>query len=237
MRSLIRPVRLVVIALVALLSSASLPPVSTATAGQRFPVIGCQDSRYSFLNRWNWEFAPERECQPGVTLVGISHARWHSWGKKRATAEGFFIDGLGFQYPATITAFDLRTCPRCDGVRAPRAWYRFLHVVSGGGIRGGVIRGPFNVTLYVAPERRIITLGDFARQRRSFRVQFAVGYMTSHPDRVCYGGQPTPENVARNIAGAIADYRPGLDPGTGATISASEPIGHAVRTAESEIGC
>lgn len=225
------------IGIVVFLAAAVALPASGAFARERFPVIGCADFRYSFVNRWSWGYAPERFCEPGVTLVGIDHARWKSWGKRIATAIGSFVDGLGFEYQATITAYDLRACRHCDGIRAPRAWYRYLRVVSAGGVRGGVMRGPFNVTLYVAPQRRIITLGDFVKQRRSLREQFVVGYMTSHPDNVCYSGNPTPNSVATNVAGVIADYSPGYDPATGAYVSAAEPIGQAIRNAESEIGC
>jgi hypothetical protein len=211
--------------------------VSVTSGHERLPVIGCDDFRYAFANRWSWRVAPGRLCKPGTALVGIDHARWRSWGAKRATATGSFVDGLGFEYSASITAFDLRTCAHCDGVRAPQAWYRRVRIVSAGGIRGGVMRGPFNLTLFVAPEQRIITLGDFVRHARSLRVQFVVGYMTSHADNICYGGKPTPVPVAMNVAGAIANYRPGFDPATGAVVSAAESIGRAIRSAEAEIGC
>jgi hypothetical protein len=208
-----------------------------ASSRPSFPVIGCVDSSYSFANHWSWRHAPSRLCETSASLVGIDHARWRAWGRNRATATGSFVDSLGFEYPATITAYDLRRCRKCNGAEAPQAWYRYLHVVSAGGVRGGAMRGPFNVTLFAAPERRIITLGDFTKQSHSVRVRFVIGYMTSHPDHICYQGKPTPYSVARNVAGAIADYRPGYDPATGATISANEPIGRAIRTAEAEIGC
>ena len=85
------------------------------------------------------------------------------------------------------------------------------------------MRGPFTLTLFVAPQQRIITIGDFARRPYSLRVNFVEGYMTSHADRVCFAGRPTPDNVAMNIAPAIAQFHPGVDPATGILIPASEP--------------
>jgi hypothetical protein len=88
----------------------------------------------------------------------------------RATATGSFVDGRGFEYPAEITAYDIRRCASRDGIRDARSWYRRLHIVSAGGIRAGVMRGPFTLTLFVAPQQRIITIGDFAGRPYSLRV-------------------------------------------------------------------
>lgn len=129
-----------------------------ARARRRFPVIGCDDLKYTFLNRYSWRFAPTRYCETGGrlgSLEGIDHAHWRDWGQRQAIARGSLVDGLGFEYPATITAYNLRRCHRCFGMSAYNpSWYLKLHVVAKGGIRGGVPRGPFNVSLDVGPQER-----------------------------------------------------------------------------------
>jgi hypothetical protein len=137
--------------IVATIALVALP--STATAMMRFPRIGCDDLHYTYPNHYAWKFKPSGYCQTGPGLVGIEHARWHVWGKKRATARGLFVDGLGFTYAARITAYDLfRSNGPSPGVVGYSASYLKLHVVANGGERGGAFRGPFNVTLSVMPQ-------------------------------------------------------------------------------------
>jgi hypothetical protein len=62
------------------------------------------------------------------------------------------VDGLGFEYPARLTAYDLTKTHDFLGAGTYAAWYNKLHVVSSGGYRGGAKRGPFNVTLPVTPQ-------------------------------------------------------------------------------------
>ena len=62
-------------------------------------------------------------------------------------------------------------------------------------------------------------------------------YMTTHADRVCFNGRPTPRKVAKNIAGAMAQIVPGRDLGGGPPIRANESIGKAIRQVEANIGC
>ena len=82
---------------------------------------------------------------------GINHAHWTGWGNARAYARGDLIDGEGFPYPATITAYGLHRCHRCDG--RPHAWYEWLHAVSKAGYWAGAERGPYDVTINVTPQR------------------------------------------------------------------------------------
>lgn len=232
-----RVVRVLCLGLVASGVVSSVSVTSGLARSANFPVIGCADSRYDVANRWYWEYRPNGTCESPRGQFGIRRARWSSWGRGQARATGQFVDGKGYQYPATITAYDLRKCGTCNGQEAARSYYRYLHIVSPGGTRDGTMRGPFNITLYVAPQRRIITLGDFQRHRRSVRVSFVIGYMTSHPDHVCYHGAPTHDDVAANVAGSIAEYHSGYDPATGATHSPNELVGTAIRGAEAQIGC
>ena len=193
-----------------------------ASATQRFPVIGCADFRYSFANRWSWGFPPARLCQAGPGLVGIDHAHWRSWGMTRATATGSFVDGLGFEYPAEITAYDIRRCASCDGIRDARSWYRRLHIVSREGSVPASSEGPLR-----SPSRRPPAADHHNRGLCTSSLlaqgQLRRGLHTSHADRVCFAGRPTPDNVAMNIAPAIAQFHPGVDPATGILIPASGP--------------
>jgi len=178
-------------------------------------------------------------CTTGGTLgttEGIDHARWTGWGNAVAHATGYLVDGLGFEYAATITAHGLASCTNCGAGPGTVRWYKSLHVVSSGGVRGGVQRGPFNLTIDVTPQERITTLGVFVRQPYSIRIAFAIGYLTTHPS-ACYDGKPTPLRVAENVAPAVAGFTPGYDAGDGSTVPASTPIGKAIAHAIANIGC
>jgi hypothetical protein len=80
------------------------------------------------------------------------------------------------------------------------------------------------------------SLSQFAQKSRGQRERYVVQYMTTHPDDECYGGRPTPSAVARNVAGALAELKPGT-PGQAGPFLGSEPIGKAIRRGEGEIGC
>jgi uncharacterized delta-60 repeat protein len=125
------------------------PYVGHKAARAHYPVIGCHAPNSS--RRTRWRYAPQR-CETGGsgTLAGIDHVRWHGWGSRRAIGDGSYIDGLGFEYPATITAYELHRCNHCYEAGP---WYGTLHIIAHGGFRGGVFRGPFNVTVNVTPQR------------------------------------------------------------------------------------
>jgi hypothetical protein len=140
-------------------STGKAPPRPTAgVAGRataaRYPAIGCDDQKLRYQNRKSWRYAPSN-CETGGGLgssEGIAQARWHDWGARRATATGLLIDGLGYSYPATITAYDLVHGPL--GRDRHASWYRWLHVVARRRHLAGAWRGPFNVTIDVAPQPR-----------------------------------------------------------------------------------
>ena len=122
----------------------------------RFPVIGCNKQSSPYPNHYGWRHAPTGYCDTGGSLgstEGIDRAHWRGWGRRRAHAHGLLVDGLGFRYPARITAYDFTRCHNCFGVQGYNpTWYGRLHVVSRGGYRGGARRGPFNVVINVVPE-------------------------------------------------------------------------------------
>jgi hypothetical protein len=122
-------------------------PASAATATLRFPLIGCG------LGHYELKYAPTGYCETGGSLgarEGIDHAHWKHWGQSRATADGFLVDGHGFEYQATITAYDLISpAPLCGAPSSGTSEYLYLHVVANGGRRKGMFRGPFNVKLNV----------------------------------------------------------------------------------------
>lgn len=128
---------------------------SGAFAHPRFPVIGCNNLRHKLPNHDSWRFAPTGMCETSGslgTLEGIDHAHWRDWGAVRSVATGDLVDGLGYEYPATITAYDMGHCHQCFGKSDDTiSWYRRLHVVTAGGYRGGAQRGPFDVTIDVTP--------------------------------------------------------------------------------------
>lgn len=129
---------------------------SSAVARQRFPVIGCIGYHSEISpNHDSWRYAPTNVCEIGGQLgsaEGIDDAHWQNWGQPTATAQGFLIDGLGFDYPADITAYRLYTCHNCFGKRgATYSWYERLHVVASAAFRGMVWRGPFDEYLNVVP--------------------------------------------------------------------------------------
>ncbi len=87
-----------------------------------------------------------------------------------------------------------------------------------------------------ASHSTVRTVGQFDRLSFRARERFAVTYMTTHPDNVCYHGHPTPRKVAVNVEAAMA----GISPSDGSSdphFTASEPIGKAIRQAEGAIGC
>jgi hypothetical protein len=120
----------------------------------RWPVIGCEDAHYGYVNHHSWRYAP-RDCTTGGklgTTEGIAGARWRGWGRSRAIATGYLIDGLGFEYPAKIVAYDLYRTNNFLGGHHYAAWYPRLHVVATGETRGGAFRGPFDVIINSTPE-------------------------------------------------------------------------------------
>jgi hypothetical protein len=127
MKRLFVPV--LVVALVALVGTSAATAVA---AGMRWPVIGCEDLHHTFVNHYSWRYAPG-ECTTGGTLgttEGIAGAHWRGWGGSRATATGYLRDGLGFAYPASITAYDLYRTNNFLGTHHYAAWYSRLHVVA-----------------------------------------------------------------------------------------------------------
>ena len=83
---------------------------------------------------------------------------------------------------------------------------------------------------------RTFTLAQFAQLTKARREEYVVHYLTSHPDNVCFGGRPTPQSGAENIAGPLAELRPGVV-GQQGSYTGSQPIGAALRQAEAEMGC
>jgi hypothetical protein len=128
---------------------------AAGSGAARFPVIGCDDLRAPIINHYAWRRAPTGLCQTAGslgTLEGIDRSHWRGWGSRTPSADGFLVDGLGFEYSAMITSSELRSCRNCFGVPGlTMSWYRQLHVVSPGGVRGGARRGPFNLTIDVTP--------------------------------------------------------------------------------------
>lgn len=135
---------------------AAMPAQAAMRSHHRYPVIGCDDLRSGGQNRYSWRHAPRGYCETGGSLgstEGIDHAHWRGWGRAKAHARGYLVDGLGFMYRARITAYGLYHCHNCFGIAGyDPSWYRWLHVVSKGGSRGGARRGPFNVTINVTPQ-------------------------------------------------------------------------------------
>lgn len=129
-------------------------PTRVVATGARYPVIGCNDTRLPAQNRASWRYAP-RACETGGSLgstEGIAAAHWHHWGSSRAHATGLLIDGLGFAYPARITAFDLVRARRLPGTHRYGSWYARLRVVAARRFRGGIARGPYRVLINVTPQ-------------------------------------------------------------------------------------
>lgn len=123
-------------------------------ATQRFPVIGCDDHRYPFENHYSWRYAPS-ECETGGslgTLEGVSGVHWRGWKRGRATGKGSLIDGLGFGYPASLTAYGLYRTHDLVGTGKFGSWYRRMRATPAGAVRGGALRGPVNVTINVIPQ-------------------------------------------------------------------------------------
>ena len=88
-----------------------------------------------------------------------------------------------------------------------------------------------------AAAKAVRTVRQFDRLPFGQRQRFAIHYMTSHPDHVCYGGRPTPRRVAVNVKAAMAGISPAISAGGGPRITPGEPIGKAIRQAEAAIGC
>lgn len=80
------------------------------------------------------------------------YARWTGWGLPQATGAGDLIDGLGFEYPATITAYELTSTSNLNGKYGFASWYAKLHVTAPGAVRANVFRGPFNIVINVTPQ-------------------------------------------------------------------------------------
>jgi hypothetical protein len=134
--------------------AATLTIAATAAARQRWPVIGCNDNSAPYLNRYAHRYKPRHYCETGGSLgslEGIDHATWRRWGDGRAYATGYLVDGLGFEYKARITAYKIVRTHDFLGTNNYASWYRKLHVVADGGFRGGVFRGPFDVTIDCTP--------------------------------------------------------------------------------------
>lgn len=91
-------------------------------------------------------------------------------------------------------------------------------------------------SVHNAQTAAVRTFGQFARLPYGARVRFVVRYLTTHPDR-CYGGHSTPRRVAKNIAPAIAGFRPGRDASDGSYIGGEVPVGRAIKHLEANIGC
>jgi hypothetical protein len=120
----------------------------TAVLGaQRSPVLGCIDLKHFSDPTRVPTYKPSGLCETGDNLIGIDHAHWTGWGRRQATSRGDFVDGLGFEYRAKITAYDLRKLPG-----STRKYYYQLHVIASGGNRGGVFRGPFNIFIKDVPQ-------------------------------------------------------------------------------------
>ncbi len=133
----------------------AVPSNAGARARTRWPVIGCEAPNETVGNHFAWKHKPSGLCGidgSGATLIGIDHAHWKHWGRRRATANGMLVYGLGSEYPARITVYDLSKTHDFLGQGTYFAWYSILHVVSRGGLRHGVHHGPFDLTLYVVPQ-------------------------------------------------------------------------------------
>ena len=139
------------VALAALVSA--LGAAASASAKNHFPVIGC--STTNGFNHYDWRYKPYRYCDTGGTsgsTEGIDKTRWRKWGQGRAYATGYFVDGLGFEYKAKITAYRLTRCHNCFGIHGYTvSSYNRLRVIANGAVRGGVFRGPFDVTIDSTP--------------------------------------------------------------------------------------
>jgi hypothetical protein len=115
----------------------------------REPVIGCDSHRYTYApNHFAWLYAPANWCELGGPLGplgGIENARWHYWGRSVARGSGYLIDGLGFRYPARLSAYGLVARRLTPGSQVVR-YYRWVHAYTEEEEeRGGAWRGPFNV--------------------------------------------------------------------------------------------
>jgi hypothetical protein len=128
---------------------------SQAGARARWPVIGCEAPHQTVGNHFAWRYKPSGLCGVSgsrATLIGIDHAHWRHWGRRRTTATGMVVYGLGFEYPARITVYGLSKTHDFLGQGAYVASYNNLHVVSRGGYSHGVHHGPLNLTLGVVPQ-------------------------------------------------------------------------------------
>jgi hypothetical protein len=96
--------------------------------------------------------------------------------------------------------------------------------------------GVLAATGVAAARSPVRTVRQFDRLSFHKRERFAVHYMTTHPDHVCYGGRPTPRRVAENVKAAMAQISPAISR-HGPKVTAGERIGKAIRDAEAAIGC
>jgi hypothetical protein len=117
----------------------------------RWPVIGCDDTSVPYPNERDWRYAPTGYCDVShvASPEAIDHVKWTHWGASRATGRGFYVDDLGFSYPATVTAYGLKVARDFNATGRYVAWYSRLHIRSPGGARGGSNHGPFNFVAIV----------------------------------------------------------------------------------------
>ncbi len=140
------------VAIATVVALAAAVAASAAGAHPRWPVIGCWDFRDGYFNHYAWRYAPRGLCSITPTTEGIDHAHWSYWGRRQATANGDFVDDLGFQYPAKITVYDRHRTWNFLGGGTYAAWYAKMHVVARREFRGDIWRGPFNVFMNVSPQ-------------------------------------------------------------------------------------
>ena len=137
--------KIVMVALVAI--GAALAIAGPASASRRSPVIGCISIYNYEAGRSTWQSKPWNCTTAGSlgSTEGIHAVRWTGWGRRTATGHGYLVDGLGFTYPATITAF------RIHHTWTGRMAYTRLHVVAKAQLRA-TWRGPYNVFINVTPQ-------------------------------------------------------------------------------------
>lgn len=148
--------------------AAAIAGVCTAPALARpssAVVIGCSKpgSGHPLLN--DIEQHPRNCSDPalGGTTAGLQAVRWQDWGQPLATGSGLLVDGLGFEYPAKVIAFDLT---QQNGM----TFYARVHVVSEGENRGGAFRPGLDKTVSVVPNS-VTSLGYRARIRENTRAR------------------------------------------------------------------
>jgi hypothetical protein len=134
----------------------ALAAAPVVAAAQRMPIVGCFNLSRVGSSKYPWTYAPTGYCATSSNLTGIDHATWSGWGKSKTTANGGYVDGLGFRYPATITAYDKVKAKNYVRKGSTVTYYRKIHVVAAAALRGGIIRGPFNITTIDTPSRTLL---------------------------------------------------------------------------------